>query len=107
MPRYPTPSAAPGGEVPPGASRRGFRRKRLVVALSSMVTALAVTIGALFARWWTDAVVSPVVTRRAHPGHADHARHQGHGRGAAHGGGGPGSRAPPEAGTPSGRLASG
>ncbi|MFC9544461.1 multicopper oxidase family protein [Streptomyces sp. NPDC056956] len=60
MSRPLTSSAVPAGDPPPGAFRRGFRWKRLVAVLASLVTAFAVAVGALFAWWWTDAVVSTV-----------------------------------------------
>ncbi|MFE9772473.1 multicopper oxidase family protein [Streptomyces sp. NPDC005931] len=60
MSRHMSRSAAPDGDRPPGTGRRPFRWKRLLVVLGSLVTVVAVTVGALFAWLWTDATVSTV-----------------------------------------------
>ncbi|WP_309058774.1 multicopper oxidase domain-containing protein [Streptomyces sp.] len=59
MSRHTSRSAAPDGGSPPG-TRRAFRWKRLVIVLGSLVTAVAVAVGGLFAWLWTDARVSTV-----------------------------------------------
>ncbi|WP_248844359.1 multicopper oxidase family protein, partial [Streptomyces hirsutus] len=60
MSRHMSKSAAPDGGSPPGAPRRAFRWKRLVVVLGSLVTVFAVAVGGLFAWLWTGAEVSTV-----------------------------------------------
>ncbi|MGW3513151.1 multicopper oxidase family protein [Streptomyces sp. NPDC000994] len=60
MSRHKSRSAAPDGGSPSGAIRRVFRWKRLVIVLGSLITVLAVAIGALVAWLWTDAKVSTV-----------------------------------------------
>ncbi|MEV6003203.1 multicopper oxidase domain-containing protein [Streptomyces griseomycini] len=60
MSRHASRSAAPDGGSPPRGTRRAFRWKRLAVVLGSLVTAVAVAVGGLFAWLWTDAKVSTV-----------------------------------------------
>ncbi|MEV8595770.1 multicopper oxidase domain-containing protein [Streptomyces sp. NPDC052012] len=58
MTRHTSHHAAPDGGDPPGVPRRAFRWKRLVIVLGSLVTTVAVAVGALFAWLWTDAKVN-------------------------------------------------
>ncbi|MEV5438586.1 multicopper oxidase domain-containing protein [Streptomyces sp. NPDC052682] len=61
------PQDGPAGPAPGGrraGRRRAFRIRRLLVVLGSVVTAVAVAVGALFAWLWTDAPVSTVGKHR-------------------------------------------